>query len=143
MWHELRTLTLRAGLALLAVRAARADGFSLDWYTIDAGGDMWTTGADYELSGTVGQTDAGVVIAGGGFELTGGFWAGVPPFALGDLNCDGNVNNFDIDPFVLALTNPTKYAQQFPNCDRMLADCNGDGNVNNFDIDPFVKLIAP
>jgi len=61
----------------------------------------------------------------------------------GDLNCDCVINNFDIDPFVLALTNPTKYAQQFPNCDRMLADCNGDGKVNNFDIDPFVKLLAP
>jgi len=61
----------------------------------------------------------------------------------GDLNCDGAVNNFDIDPFVLALTNPTEYARQFPNCDRTLADVNGDGKVDNFDIDPFVKLLTP
>jgi len=61
----------------------------------------------------------------------------------GDLNCDGVVNNFDIDPFVLALTDPAGYAQKFPNCDRMLADINGDGVVDNFDIDPFVKLLTP
>ena len=67
----------------------------------------------------------------------------IPPGGAGDLNCDGVVNNFDIDPFVLALTNPTKYAQQFPNCDRRLADCNGDEEVNNFDIDPFVRLLTP
>jgi hypothetical protein len=62
---------------------------------------------------------------------------------LGDLNCDGAVNNRDIDPFVLALTNPSKYAKQFPDCDRMLGDINEDGRLNNFDIDPFVKLLAP
>ena len=61
----------------------------------------------------------------------------------GDLNCDRVVDNFDIDPFVLALTNPTEYARQFPNCDRTLADVNGDGKVDNFDIDPFVKLLTP
>jgi len=64
-------------------------------------------------------------------------------FSKGDLNCDGVVNNFDIDPFVLALTDPAGYAQKFPNCDRLLADCNGDGVVDNFDIDPFVKLLSP
>jgi len=66
-----------------------------------------------------------------------------PVLRKGDLNCDGLVNNFDIDPFVLALTDPAGYAQRFPNCDRMLADCNGDGKVDNFDIDPFVKLLVP
>jgi len=60
-----------------------------------------------------------------------------------DLNCDGAVNNFDIDPFVLALTNENGYKQKYPNCDRKLADCNGDGAVNNFDIDPFVRLLTP
>jgi len=63
-------------------------------------------------------------------------------FALGDLNCDRAVNNFDIDPFVLALTDPAGYAQAYPKCNRMLADINGDGVVNNFDIDPFVRLLS-
>jgi hypothetical protein len=60
----------------------------------------------------------------------------------GDLNCDGAVNAFDIDPFVLALTDPAAYATQFAACDYMLADINGDGAVNAFDIDPFVQLLV-
>lgn len=61
---------------------------------------------------------------------------------LGDLNCDGHHSNFDIDSFVLALTDPAGYAAQHPGCDIMLADMNGDGVVNNFDIAPFVALIT-
>ncbi|MBL8879811.1 MAG: hypothetical protein JNG88_11890 [Phycisphaerales bacterium] len=60
----------------------------------------------------------------------------------GDLNCDGVVNNFDIDPFVLALVDPDAYAAAWPNCNRDNADANGDGNVDNFDIDPFVALLT-
>jgi hypothetical protein len=63
-------------------------------------------------------------------------------YALGDLNCDGAVNAFDIDPFVLALTDPPGYAAQYPNCNYMLGDINGDGAVNAFDIDPFVDLLT-
>jgi hypothetical protein len=61
---------------------------------------------------------------------------------LADLNCDGAVNAFDIDPFVLALTDPAAYAAAWPDCDYMLADCNGDGYVNAFDIDAFVALLV-
>jgi YVTN family beta-propeller protein len=60
----------------------------------------------------------------------------------GDLNCDGVVNGFDIDPFVLALADPAAYAAAYPDCDRLLADINGDGVVNGFDIDPFVLLLT-
>lgn len=61
---------------------------------------------------------------------------------LGDANCDRLINNFDIDPFVLALSNPEQYAIQFPDCNIQFMDINGDGFVNNFDIDPFVALIS-
>jgi hypothetical protein len=60
---------------------------------------------------------------------------------LGDLNCDGLVNPFDIDPFVLALVDPSAYAAAFPDCDWLRADCDRDGLVNPFDIDPFVALL--
>ncbi len=63
-------------------------------------------------------------------------------FAPGDLNCDGAVNAFDIDPFVLALTDPAGYAAGYPACDIDLADVNGDGLVNAFDIDPFVAILT-
>jgi spore coat protein A len=60
----------------------------------------------------------------------------------GDVNCDGLVNNFDIDPFVLALSDPDGYAAAYPQCARITADIDGDGAVNNFDIDAFVALLA-
>jgi hypothetical protein len=62
--------------------------------------------------------------------------------AAGDLNCDGAINGYDIDPFVLALTSPDAYAAAFPTCDYLLADINGDGAVNGYDIDPFVALLT-
>ena len=65
-----------------------------------------------------------------------------PDYAIGDLNCDGSINNFDIDPFVLAIMDSGQYAAAYPDCDYMLADVNEDDTVNNFDIDPFVDLIA-
>jgi hypothetical protein len=66
----------------------------------------------------------------------------------GDLNCDGRIDVFDIDPFVLALTGVAEqptfsgYFAAFPDCDPQRADCNGDGSVNTFDIDPFVQLLV-
>jgi hypothetical protein len=60
----------------------------------------------------------------------------------GDLNCDGLINAFDIDPFVLALTDPGAYGSAYPGCNHMLADVNGDGTVNAFDIDPFVLVLT-
>lgn len=60
----------------------------------------------------------------------------------GDLNCDGYLNNFDIDPFVLALSDGVAYQSEFPACDLLRADVNGDGAVNNFDIDAFVAALA-
>lgn len=61
---------------------------------------------------------------------------------LGDLNCDGSVNILDINPFVLAVSDPAAYAAAFPDCNRNLGDINGDGQVNVLDINPFVALIS-
>ncbi|MGD8454129.1 MAG: right-handed parallel beta-helix repeat-containing protein [Phycisphaerae bacterium] len=60
----------------------------------------------------------------------------------GDLNCDGLVNNFDVRAFILAVLDPERYAEQYPDCDIMLGDLTGDGLVNNFDILPFIRLLA-
>lgn len=68
-------------------------------------------------------------------------WTNHRVYQAGDMNCDGLVNNFDIDPFVLALANPTEYAAQFPDCDADNGDVNGDGQLDNFDIDPFVNCV--
>ena len=62
--------------------------------------------------------------------------------AVGDVNCDCAIDLFDIDPFVLAMTNPPLYANVYPNCDYLSADCNDDGFVDLFDIDAFVDLLT-
>jgi hypothetical protein len=65
-------------LTLLAAGTLVAGDITLDWWTFDGGGDMWTTGSDIELSGTIGQPDASIaVLTGGDIELTGGFWPGL------------------------------------------------------------------
>jgi hypothetical protein len=61
-----------------------------------------------------------------------------PPFADGDVNCDGHVDFFDIDPFLLALFDPAAYAAAFPGCS---ADINHDEHVDFFDIDPFLGCL--
>ncbi|MEW6251190.1 MAG: hypothetical protein AB1716_11120, partial [Planctomycetota bacterium] len=64
------------------------------------------------------------------------------PGRPGDLNCDGAVDFSDINPFVLALSDPLAYAVSHPNCNILNGDCNGDGNVGFEDINPFVALLA-
>ncbi len=65
----------------------------------------------------------------------------VPTQIPGDLNCDGAVDNADIDAFVLALIDPVAYGVVYPSCDMNQADVSGDGSVDNGDIDPFVALL--
>ncbi len=51
--------------------ASASTGYSLDWWTVDGGGN--SSGGDYALSGTLGQPDAGIA-SGGMYILNGGFW---------------------------------------------------------------------
>ncbi len=66
----------------------------------------------------------------------------IAPFVAGDLNCDGRVDFGDINPFVLALTNPPAYAVRYPGCPILNGDINGDGFVDFGDINPFVRLLT-
>lgn len=61
-------------IALLAPTIGFAQSYSINWYKI-AGGGGTSTNAQYSLSGTIGQPDAGGAITGGDYSLTGGFWA--------------------------------------------------------------------
>ncbi len=60
---------------------------------------------------------------------------------VGDLNCDGSVDFFDIDPFVAALSSES-YAGAFPGCDATLADADRNGAIDFFDIDAFVARLG-
>ncbi len=61
---------------------------------------------------------------------------------VGDMNCDGAINFFDIEAFVLAVTDGPAYEAAYPDCYLLSADCNGDGAVDFFDIDAFVELVT-
>jgi hypothetical protein len=68
-------------------------GHDLSWFSIDGGGTTFSTGGGYELGGTIGQPDAGALLIGGSYSLSGGFWPGTsaepvdpcPPDITGDL----------------------------------------------------------
>lgn len=64
------------------------------------------------------------------------------PQSKGDTNCDGLLNNLDIDGFVQALTFPDQYIAVHPNCPILNSDIDNNGFVTNFDIDPFVAMIV-
>jgi len=77
---KIRDMTL--ALVLLAITlSAGAQDWTIDWYTIDGGGEIQSETADtpptWQLSGTIGQPDATELIdlSGNGWTLTGGFWA--------------------------------------------------------------------
>lgn len=69
--------------------------------------------------------------------------AQLTPRIVGDANCDDRLDNFDIDPFVVAIVGgQAAWSAQY-NCDFLCAnDIDGSGAVTNFDIDPFVALIV-
>ena len=68
-------LLLLAGVALAQVPQQT---YTLDWWTVDGSGGMFSTDSGYSLGGTAGQPDPGV-LSGGGYELGGGFWGGGAP----------------------------------------------------------------
>jgi hypothetical protein len=72
------SLLLGAGVVLLlsvGLVGLAQGGYELSWWTVDGGGYTFSSGGGYELGGTAGQPDAGV-LAGEGFTLGGGFWRG-------------------------------------------------------------------
>ena len=82
--------------------AAGPPEYEITRSTIDGGGVMRSTGGEFELSGTIGQSDAGVM-EGGGFELKGGFWFELQPT---DCNEDGLVSLLDHETFTACLLGP-------------------------------------
>jgi hypothetical protein len=71
----------------------------------------------------------------------------------GDVDGDGVVTGYDIDPFVLMISNPASYCATYPGlCGGLTpsadgsftyrGDLNCDGAVNGYDIDPFVLKLT-
>lgn len=77
------------------------------------------------------------------FQIYNGYIFDPSAFLIGDMNGDGDVNNLDINPFALALTNVSAYNSQFPGIDPdVVGDVNGDDVLNNLDINPFADLLT-
>lgn len=78
MRNALLRLAVAALIVSVCIAAAAAavaqSGYTLDWWTVDSGGGR-STGGPYALGGAAGQPDAGSA-SGGGYTLSGGFWAG-------------------------------------------------------------------
>ncbi len=55
-----------------------------------------------------------------------------------DMNCDGDVNALDIEPFLELLFGPNPDP-----CDTCTGDVNGDGNIDALDIEPFLNCLFP
>lgn len=99
------------------------------WHT----GDDWAAGAVVRVgANTYTQNTAAARV----YEITP---------CRGDLNNDGSVDFGDINPFVLALTNPAGFATTYPGLDGSMVfhgdlDCNG---ILDFgDVNPFVQRMA-
>ena len=109
------------------------EGFDLSRHTIDGGGAMRSTGGEFELSGTIGQPDAGpgaTGMTGGDLQLVGGFWFRIP---LGDCEDDGDVDLMDHKKLatVPCLTGPLGGP---PVADCRCFDINRDGTVDMADV---------
>ena len=54
--------------------STQAQQFAVHWHKVSGGG-VTSSNATVAVSGTIGQPDAGGPMTGGGFSVTGGFWA--------------------------------------------------------------------
>ena len=99
----------------------------------------WTEGLDGGGSRSLGALN----LAGGGSSEVFYDDMSVTPEEPGeecdpcDMNCDGDVNAFDIEPFLDLL-----FGGGEP-CSSCTGDTNGDGAVDAFDIEPFLSCLFP
>ncbi len=119
-------IAFAAGAAALA---PPGPSFDLSWNTIDGGGGT-STGGGFELSGTIGQPDAGVM-SGGSFVLAGGFWVAFAPPCPWD--CQATPSGAVDVPDLLALL----AVWDIPNAN--ICDFTGEGTANVPDL---LKLLA-
>ena len=112
-------------VSLIVVGLAWSQEYEMTRSTVEGGGEMNASGDEFELSGTIGQPDAGSM-SGGDFQLTGGFWFAIPP---GDCEEDGDVDLFDHAEFESCLAGPSSA----PGLDCRCFDVDRSGTVDLMD----------
>ena len=123
---NIRSILAGAVVCLCFASPTLGQSLAIDWFTIDGGGAMASIGGTFELSGTIGQPDAGS-LANGEYELTGGFWFEQPP---GDCNATGIADLLDHADFADCLTGP---GGGLPTPDCNCFDVDGDGDADLLD----------
>ncbi len=73
------------------------------------------------------------------FDFMDNLYIGIP---VGDMDGSGKVDSDDINPFVLALTDPNAYIVQYGMDPNIVGDCDGSGKIDSDDITPFVGLVT-
>jgi hypothetical protein len=67
-------LPVLVALSFVVVSVLHAQSYSINWFKV-AGGGGTSTGGTYQVSGTIGQHDAGGPMTNGQYSLIGGFWS--------------------------------------------------------------------
>lgn len=134
-------ITMMCVLFLLTLGGTWAwslDDYDLSWYSINGGGVSGAAGGDFELSGTIGQSNVGqTAMTGGDFSLEGGFWpvCDVPPIIVAAISSKvhGAAGPFQID--VLA-TNAVECRLNGPTWLEVTFDqaIQGVGGLDNADV---------
>jgi hypothetical protein len=145
------SFTAAGGSTNRAYGVARWDGQS--WSALDRGlmqpGEASATIINALVSMPVGNNPA--LYVAGTFGMAGASrvpsvsfakWACAPTVCAGDCDCDGDVDFFDIDPFVNKLGCPGAGPACDEGCSWQSADVDDDGDVDFFDIDPFVASLG-
>jgi hypothetical protein len=140
MKHPRALLTLVPATLTLADTAHAQ--LAITRFTVDGGGGR-STGGSYVLTGTIGQPDAGPM-AGGSFEVVGGFWGGRaiigPACDPLDFNNDGVFpDTADIFDFLGVFSGGP--CSNDPNCNDI--DFNNDGVFpSTDDIETFLRVFG-
>jgi hypothetical protein len=133
--------TLILAWSLLLTATGFAQQYSIDWYKISGGGGT-STGATYQVTGTIGQPDAGGVMTGGNYSVTGGFWslisvvqtAGAPQFTTTHI---GNT-------VTVSWPYPsTSWMLQQNNNLALSANWLSNGGISNDGVNNFITLTSP
>ena len=102
--------------------------------------EMWSTAVtNVNIGGPAMGHNGVLVICGVGTDVRAYYTS---HDVLGDMDCDGDVDFDDINPFVLALSGEAAYYAQFPDCNWLNGDIDNNGAVDFDDINPFVGLIG-
>ncbi len=121
---------------VLGAAVLRAQQYAIDWYKI-AGGGGTSTGATYQVTGTIGQPDASGAMSGGSYSLTGGFWSiiaavqtpGLPNLTITFVGPNSVVVSWPNTGSYTLLTNNNLNASSWPGYGGTINTANGTNSV--------------